>query len=110
MKKSKSMTTDSNLYSGDDEGFESSAEKVDYKFYLGDHDDGKVMITGNQSDPTELKTDNDEEESDSSRMTVRSVTITTSQSQTLFRSRRSRSCWPTAPTSGWRSPSSVAGS
>ena len=63
MKKSKSMTTDSNLYSGDDEGFESSAEKVDYKFYLGDHDDGKVMITGNQSDPTELKTDNDEEES-----------------------------------------------
>ena len=25
------MTTDSNLYSGDDEGFESSAEKVDIR-------------------------------------------------------------------------------
>ena len=64
------MTTDSNVYSGDDEGFESSAEKVSYLFYLYNYDVGKVMITGNQSDPTELKTDNDEEESDSSRMTV----------------------------------------
>ena len=77
MKKSKSMTNEANVYSGDDEGFESSAEKV-------------VTGNGNHSDPTELKTDNDEEEADSSRMTVRSVNST--RTQTVFRSQRSRSC------------------